>query len=464
MLNFISLGTFHYFQLPDFLATKQMYPHKNNPYTQNRGKFTHIIPVWLSPNGYNHQLVGHKVAQIQAILARRCTAIGELQQHLLRAGWQRGVAQWGVLGRGQWATVQGTYVMTEEDAAALAAISSQRQYDEDENRGNNQGQNLAESFESAATIPPPPARPLERIGMSNSSQPPPPPHSKNSSKRAERKMKQWQRQKGYYASVFVRNENNGRILMDDAALAEWSVDAMALIRNLLERAANGRFILPYEHHWKPHAETTATTLPAQSSEQQQHQEQQKYERQYSSAGEISEGSSHHRGDLILEEVKEEPQDEQLHPINGTASGEDPDTHRSLPIWAKWAPKGGPDRDDNNNNTDNHHHNEDEDANMLNDGEEHVVISDLPLMATEVSELLNCIEEIMPSQMHRRLRKLRPPSMFRQRWYLTAVAAPIATYLFHHLVTKGYGTQLIRVAASKIYQFFHEHVYVPTVAM
>jgi hypothetical protein len=51
--------------------------------------------VWTSAQGYNHQEIGRKVSQIQAVLARRCAAVGELQQHLLRAGWHRGVAQWG---------------------------------------------------------------------------------------------------------------------------------------------------------------------------------------------------------------------------------------------------------------------------------------------------------------------------------------------------------------------------------
>jgi hypothetical protein len=60
----------------------------------------------MSRTGYNHQLVGRKVSQIQSVLARRCATIGELQQHLLRAGWQQGVAQWGVLGQGgEWAYV-----------------------------------------------------------------------------------------------------------------------------------------------------------------------------------------------------------------------------------------------------------------------------------------------------------------------------------------------------------------------
>lgn len=54
-----------------------------------------FIEVWTSEQGYNHQEIGRKVSHIQAVLARRCAAIGELQQHLLRAGWHRGVAQWG---------------------------------------------------------------------------------------------------------------------------------------------------------------------------------------------------------------------------------------------------------------------------------------------------------------------------------------------------------------------------------
>ena len=54
-----------------------------------------FFSVWTSPYGYNHQEIGRKVSQLQAVLARRCAAVGELQQHLLRAGWHRGVAQWG---------------------------------------------------------------------------------------------------------------------------------------------------------------------------------------------------------------------------------------------------------------------------------------------------------------------------------------------------------------------------------
>ena len=48
------------------------------------------------------------MSQIQAVLARRCAVIGEIQQQLLRANWQKGVAEWGMLGGGvggEWTSV-----------------------------------------------------------------------------------------------------------------------------------------------------------------------------------------------------------------------------------------------------------------------------------------------------------------------------------------------------------------------
>jgi len=64
--------------------------------------------VWFSEIGYSPHLPGKKVSQLQAVLARRCAVIGELQQHLWRANWRKGVAEWGMLGGGvggEWASV-----------------------------------------------------------------------------------------------------------------------------------------------------------------------------------------------------------------------------------------------------------------------------------------------------------------------------------------------------------------------
>lgn len=58
---------------------------------------------------HDHQkVVGQKVSQLQAILARRCSCIGELQLHLFRSGFKRGIGQWGILShQGEWDAVAG---------------------------------------------------------------------------------------------------------------------------------------------------------------------------------------------------------------------------------------------------------------------------------------------------------------------------------------------------------------------
>ena len=395
--------------------------------------------------------MGDKVAQIQAVLARRCAGIGELQQHLLRAGWQRGVAQWGVLGQGgQWATIQGTTVRTEETAAVAASASGRQQQQQQQQlqqhmRYNSIGESMADmnmgTFSSHSALPPH----LDKIGTANEISAP---WNHSKSKRNKEKKKKLRRETGYYASVFVRNENDGKILMDDAALAEWSVDAMELIRNLLFRASNGKLAVPYEENWKP--------LQQQQQQQQQQQdtvglpmhespEQSTPQRESSFGGESSDTDK--EGQQRNEQLNLDEEHQQ--PIMYA------DPQRQLPRWAKWAPKRNPDEQEAQDRSPN-------DTVAL--GEEEVVICNLPLMAAEVSALLNSIEEIMPIQKHRRLRRLRPPSMFRRRWYLSAVAAPMVSYAVYHLVEKGLGSKVVRLAVSKIVQFFKERVYQPTLAM
>lgn len=194
---------------------------------------------------------------------------------------------------------------------------------------------------------------------------------------------------------------------------------MELIRNLLVRASNGQVRLPYEQNWIIHDGTTAKDAPARVP----------------SFGQLSDSG---------DKGPEQPM--------FTVS------HRHLPAWARWAPKRNP----NDEGMDQSAYFESGDEAPL--GEEEVVISNLPLMAAEVSQLLNSIEEIMPIQRHRRLRKLRVPSMFRRRWYLTAVGAPIVSYVSYNLIKKGMGSKVLRLAISKIVQFFHERVYQPTLAM
>lgn len=60
----------------------------------------------------------------------------------------------------------------------------------------------------------------------------------------------YEKQNSSHAHVFVGKKHGGGIYVDDPAfLAEWSVDAMKLIRKQLNRAGNGRVSIPYFANW-----------------------------------------------------------------------------------------------------------------------------------------------------------------------------------------------------------------------
>ena len=171
--------------------------------------------VWFSDEGYQHHLVGQKVSQIQAVLARRCVTIGELQMHLLRAGWQRGVASWGVLGDGgEWAPVAGndgrmpseTTVFEKQDKPPLPPRSPFR-------RPAQQRRVSSEMLD----IDMPPPKTQELPGNAPTS------NVSNLPQRAKHRQL-------YYTNLSVRNLPGGHIENDDPALAAWSVDCMSIIR------------------------------------------------------------------------------------------------------------------------------------------------------------------------------------------------------------------------------------------
>lgn len=198
----------------------------------------------MSPDGYNHQLIGKKVSQIQAVLARRCAAVGELQQHLLRAGWQRGVARWGVLGQGgQWAAVagfDGTMMddMPESPRRRMSSDTLDHSYSQ---KIPSSTGDLLYDVPNPSQVPPlPAARRLTRHTTSQSE-----------------------------ANVLVRRKAGGGIYVDDPAfLTEWSVEAIALVRRHLQRSAHGLFPLPFEDNWTDGMDTVGTArTPVWVSEQ-----------------------------------------------------------------------------------------------------------------------------------------------------------------------------------------------------
>jgi hypothetical protein len=160
------------------------------------------------------------------VLARRCAAIGELQQHLLRAGWQKGVAQWAVLGQGaEWAAVAGF------DGAMMDSeqLSFSRSTPVPKKSLESCQQN-PDRRSSPLTLEDMPI-PAEGAPLLNTSVP------------------------LYYghASVFVRKTHGGTILLDDPALVAWSVDAIRVVRTQLYRAGTGLIPLPCAENWKGNA-------------------------------------------------------------------------------------------------------------------------------------------------------------------------------------------------------------------
>lgn len=313
--------------------------------------------------------MGQKVSHVQAVLARRVAAIGELQQHLLRAAWQKGVASWAVLGEGgQWTAVAGFDGRISEDhSERFPGQSARRRLSE------------FEGMEVAHTQSP-------AIGL-----------------RRTDSLKSVDQQDGlppsYYgnANVFVDGEVGGKIRTNDPALAEWSVDAMRLVRQQLYIAGKGAMPLPCVNNW---VEDAAPSF----------------------------------GALISE----------------------PDVRaKRLPKWATITSVPLPGERQFSEASD-FRHDQEPDSN--------IEICDLPLMAAEVSEVLNVMEVILQNQRSRRFRRVKPTPRLRRNWYLFAAGAPVITYVLFKLLRKGYGKELCFFIAEKVHTFTKEHVRGPLQSM
>ena len=327
--------------------------------------------------------MGRKVSQIQAVLARRCSTIGELQQHLLRAGWQRGVAQWGVLGEGgQWAQVAGCKGAMERDLSQLPDTTASI-------RDSAYLRRLSSEFDQSSLHV---AEAPNHEGLRSPSMQP------TISNLGEHVKGQDNEKEAYYGhgNVFVNNTADGTIFADDSALAEWSIDAILLIRSQLNRAGNGKIKLPFADNWAGYDKSLCIG-----------------DERWISSALLDEGET-----------------------------------RTLPRWADFRTPTA----------------EDGGGQSIDAPKMKVVISNLPLLAAEVSELLNSMEEIMEVQRERRLNKLKPPQWARRNWYITTMTVPAVGYFLMKVFRDGYGRMLAKFFVEQVGSFVKEHVTDPLASM
>lgn len=350
--------------------------------------------VWFSPDGYDHNVVGQRVSQIQAVLARRCAAIGELQQHLLRAGWQKGVAQWGVLGQGgQWANVAGADGAIQEEPPQKVM---------EDPRSSRRFSTLAMDELALPDAP----FPTDRLPQDPNAQ-------------------------LYYghSNVNVRKTIGGSIVVDDHKLAAWSVDAIWVVRDQLYRASIGLVQLPYAENWRNEqgeliadgAESMSTQLPIWATRQKKPTVE-----------------SSRSGDMEIDTILEDGAEREVKFEKSQLIEE----IRLEDVIAQTEEKALSEKKE----------------------EGKVFITDLNVMANEVSELLNSMEVVIEMQRDRRLEKLKGLPLIRRNWYMAAIGAPLTTYLVYRLLKGGHAGNLVRFAIDKVHSFFNEHVYQPLSAM
>jgi hypothetical protein len=475
--------------------------------------------------GYDHSvMVGQRVSQIQAVLARRLSAIGELQHHLLRAGWQRGVAHWGFLGDGgNWAAVDGTdgRMNDEEDSSQHSLDEEEEEYEEedahDEEHESIPGfdsesqifaaepqefhnANAIHTNSSSSSIPN--IQPLD-LHQSTSQPPhqqqsnshryrllrrefseatvegsiglhidvPPPvmspilssPTKRATSKRMSQHDERRKQGSLYYANLHVRKRNGGHIQKDDQAMAEWSIDALALIRSQLIRAANGKLSLPCSENW-PFEHVTGNSSDAEEPGKGGNQNgmpawagmktvvgnsrsaRTRMESRGSCFSITEEGGGAMDGDFpkIRADCFEQP------PSSSLGDTETPQSKRQQQQQQQLPKRRSPSQ-----NT----------ISSVKQERAVVGISNLPLMMTEVSSLLDVMEDIMDIQRARRLEKLKPPPWWRQHWFLVVLGPPSLAYLlYNNLTGKGQTWQLVKSGAVKMGAFAREHVVLPCVAL
>lgn len=225
-----------------------------------------------------------------------------------------------------------------------------------------------------------------------------------------------------HTNIVVGNTRGGRIITSPPALVAWSVDAIRVVRDQLYRAGNFTLEVPYAENWPR---------------------------------------------------------EEFYMHGREPSSLECDRDRTLPLWATMdysSPMPVSNFNDvpssskqllettYSNNTCNAEADEVASNVSSNQNKNNLIISNLPLMADEVNELLNEIDVQIAEQRKRRLEKLRPPSRWKRNWYFAALGAPVAGYVVYTLAKDNWGVILLKHFLSKMKSFYAEHVYEPLTDM
>jgi hypothetical protein len=329
---------------------------------------------------------------------------------LLKAGWQRGVAQWGVLGQGgQWAAVAGfdaeRNVLPSEgepqDVKGDRQPAGRMEPPEREPLYRHMSSDITDvvhepshssTGNSASSLPNISVVDANHVGIDMNT------HSISQHGKSRRDRQH--STKKVMANVMVQKRDGGGIFVDDPSiLAEWSVEAIALTRRQLFRAANGQLPLPFDSNW----------------------------------------------------IKDQYEEDGTRVISQPATSA---RHHPLPLWASAELASGGTVEMSSLQSGSI---EGQAANPTPKKPAQIAITNLPLMVNEVTKLLDVMEDAMEIQRWRRLDRLRPPSWLRRNWYMVAALVPTCSMFFSQVVRKGYTKGLVQGIIRSVSSFVKERL-------
>ena len=204
--------------------------------------------VWKAVE-LHHRELAQKVSTLQAILSRRCIAIGNVQQQFLRSSGLDGggVMNLRVVG-GHWGVVIGV----SDRGLAKSNYFGHAGAGNTNTKSNNYNKNNNNKIQSAATAANLFSRSSSEDMLNLHNLPPSPTHEKITPMKAKNKPAisiptHFQQHlsdgmnKSYSAANFVAvpNAHNASVLKSPFALSAWAVDAVSVVRRELERSIIG---------------------------------------------------------------------------------------------------------------------------------------------------------------------------------------------------------------------------------